>query len=83
MNLQDIRSILTHLTQLVYEGIANLDARLKAVEEKKLPIDPRIADLEALVAKQALEISNVRADVNKLDSRTFGSVRMGGPQCLR
>ncbi len=71
-------SKLLNLLGKMADTLVNLDARLKAVEEKKLPIDPRIAELEALVAKQAIQIQNLRADVNMLNSRTFGSVRMGG-----
>lgn len=71
-------SKLLNLLDKMADVLVRLDARLKAVEEKKLPIDPRITELEALVAKQAIQIQNLRADVNMLDSRTFGSVRMGG-----
>ena len=71
-------SKLLNLLGKMADTLVNLDARLKAVEEKKLPIDPRIAELEATVAKQAIQIQNLRADVNMLNSHTFGSVRMGG-----
>ena len=71
-------SKLLNLLGKMADTLVNLDARLKAVEEKKLPIDPRIAELEATVAKQAAAINGLTAYVNMLNSRTFGSVRMGG-----
>ena len=74
---EDLKELISTVND-AFDLITQLEARLKAVEEKKLPIGPRIAELETTVAKQAAAINGLTAYVNMLNSRTFGSVRMGG-----